>query len=114
MRSNAAARSAPSARTRLQVLPRAVTKAACVGSLACEAGPAGQASPRDRFVVSEYVQQVRAAPHRAFGTVISHKEEANLFWHYGTAAPPPAKPVSRGAGRTMLHKYHAPAVNHAG
>ena len=44
--------------------------------------------------------------------------EANLFRHYGisygTAGPPSGKPVSRGAGRTMLHKYHAPAVNHAG
>jgi hypothetical protein len=64
------------------------------------------------------VQQVRDAPHRASGTVMSHKEEANLFRHYGigygTAGPPSGKPVSRGAGRTMLHKYHAPAVNHAG
>lgn len=64
------------------------------------------------------VQQVRDAPHRASGTVMSHKEEANLFRHYGisygTAGPPSGKPVSRGAGRTMLHKYHAPAVIHAG
>ena len=64
------------------------------------------------------VQQVRDAPHRASGTVMSHKEEANLFRHYGIgygpAGPSAGKPVSRGAGRTMLHEYHAPVVNHAG
>jgi hypothetical protein len=32
MRSNAAAKSASSAHTRLQVLPRAVTKTACIAS----------------------------------------------------------------------------------
>jgi hypothetical protein len=35
---------------------------------------------------------------------MSHKEEANLFRHYGigygTAGPLSGKPVSRGAGRT--------------
>jgi PRC-barrel domain len=59
------------------------------------------------------VQQVRDAPHRASGTGMSHKEEANLFRHYGigsgTAGPLSGKPVSRGAGRTMLHKFYAPA-----
>ena len=61
-------------------------------------------------------QQVREAPHRVSGTVMSHKEEANLFRHYGishgTAGPSAGKAVSRGAGRTMLHRCHAAAVNH--
>ena len=90
------------------------------------AGPGGDSDaveiggpPAAQVEMAPYsVQQVRDAPHRASGTVMSHKEEANLFRHYGisygTAGPPSGKPVSRGAGRTMLHKYHAPAVNHAG
>ncbi len=45
------------------------------------------------------VQQVRDAPHRASGTGMSHKEEANLFRHYGigsgTAGPLSGQPVSR-------------------
>ena len=81
--------------------------------------PLGTAECDDRSLRIPYsAQQVKDAPHRASGTVMSHKEEANLFRHYGisygTAAPPAGKPVSHGAGRTMLHKYHAPAVNHAG
>lgn len=81
--------------------------------------PLAKAECDDRSLRIPYsVQQVRDAPHRASGTVMSHKEEANLFRHYGisygTAGPPSGKPVSRGAGRTMLHKYLAPAVNQAG
>ena len=60
------------------------------------------------------VQELWDAPHRAPGTAMSHKEEANLFWHYGVgygfAGPSAGKAASpggrtRGAGRTMLHKY---------
>jgi hypothetical protein len=60
------------------------------------------------------VQELRDAPHRAPSTAMSHKEEANLFRHfsvgYGSAGPSAGKAASpggrtRGAGRTMLHKY---------
>lgn len=59
-------------------------------------------------------QELRDAPHRVPGTAMSHKEEANLFRHYGVshgfAGPSAGKTASpggrtRGAGRTMLHKY---------
>jgi hypothetical protein len=60
------------------------------------------------------IQELRDAPHRAPGTAMSHKEEANLFRHYGVghgfARPSAGKAASqggrtRGAGRTMLHEY---------
>ena len=57
---------------------------------------------------------------------MSHKEEANLFWHYGassgSAGPSAGKSVTqgqtaagrtRGTGRTMLHKYTAPSTSKA-
>jgi hypothetical protein len=60
-------------------------------------------------------------------SVMSHKEEANRFRYYGigygAARPLAGKPIprgqsasgrTRGAGRTMLHRYAAPAVNHTG
>jgi sporulation protein YlmC with PRC-barrel domain len=59
-------------------------------------------------------QELRDAPHRAPGTAMSHKEEANLFRHYGVghgsagpSAGKAASPGSRtsGVGRTMLHRY---------
>ena len=69
------------------------------------------------------IQEIRDAPHRPFGTVMSHKEEANLFRHYGvsydSAGSPAGKPASpgrtmfgrtRGASRTMLHKYTVPSA----
>ena len=66
------------------------------------------------------VQELRDAPHRAPGTAMSHKEEANLFRHfgigYGFAGPSAGKTASpggrtRGAGRTMLHKYAVSSAN---
>lgn len=65
------------------------------------------------------VQELRDAPHRAPGTVMSHKEEANLFRHYsgyGFAGPSAGKAASlggrtRGTGRTMLHKYAVSSAN---
>jgi hypothetical protein len=59
-------------------------------------------------------QELRDAPHRAPGTAMSHKEEANLFRHYGvdhrSAGPSAGKAASpggrtHGVARTMLHKY---------
>jgi PRC-barrel domain len=90
--------------------------------------PLGRAECDDRSLRIPYsVQQIRDAPHRASGTMMSHKEEANLFRHYGigygTAAPSAGEAVSRGrpaagrnrgAGRIMLHKYAAPATDNAG
>jgi PRC-barrel domain len=60
--------------------------------------------------------ELRNAPHRAPGIMMSHKEEANLFSYYGfsggaalQSASGPAGPrhagSGHGAGRTMLHKY---------
>jgi len=65
-------------------------------------------------------QELRTAPHRAPGTAMSHKEEANLFRHYGvgygSARPPVGKAAlsgghARGAGRNMLHRYAASSAN---
>jgi len=68
------------------------------------------------------VQEVKAAPHRAPGAVMSRKEEANLFRHYGASsgstAAPAGQPVTqgraRGTGRTMLHKHTAPSASPCG
>ena len=87
--------------------------------------PLTRAECDDRSLRIPYsVQEVRDAPHRASGTVMSHKEEANLFRHYGagsgSAGPSAGKSVrqgrtaadrTRGTGRTMLHKYTAPSAN---
>ena len=84
--------------------------------------PLTRAERSDRSLRIPYgTQEIRAAPHRAPGTVMSRKEEANLFRHYGagdgSAAPSAGNPAShsrvvsgraRGAGRTMLHKYAVP------
>jgi hypothetical protein len=53
------------------------------------------------------VQEIRNAPHRASSTVMSHKEEANLFRYYGVSYGSAASPAgkSREARRTMLHKH---------
>jgi len=64
------------------------------------------------------IEEIRGAPHRAFAGVMSHKEEASLFRHYGvtydSAGSPAGKPASagrtlagrsRGSSRIMLHKY---------
>jgi hypothetical protein len=81
--------------------------------------PLAGAEHDDRSLSVPYgTQEIRNAPHRAPGTMMSHKEEANLFRYYGfsggSAGPPAGKPASpgragsgraRGAGRTMLHKY---------
>jgi PRC-barrel domain protein len=61
-------------------------------------------------------RELRNAPHRAPGIMMTHKEEANLFRYYGfsggSAGPLAGKPAGprqagsgHGAGRTMLHKY---------
>ena len=87
--------------------------------------PLTRAEHDDRSLRIPYgTQEIRDAPHRAPGTMMSHKEEANLFRHYGvsdgSAAPSAGDPVShsrtvsghaRGAGRTMLHKYAVPSAN---
>jgi sporulation protein YlmC with PRC-barrel domain len=76
----------------------------------------------DRSIRIPYsVQEVKAAPHRAPGAVMSHKEEANLFRHYGASSGSAGAPAgqtvrqgrARGTGRTMLHKYTAPFVRQA-
>jgi PRC-barrel domain len=61
-------------------------------------------------------RELRNAPHRAPGIMMSHKEETNLFRYYGfsggsarpsagTPAGPRRAGSDHGAGRTMLHKY---------
>jgi hypothetical protein len=66
------------------------------------------------------VQELRNAPHRAPSTAMSHKEEVNLFRHYGvgdgSAGPSAGRAASpgggtRGVGRTMLHKYAVSSAN---
>jgi PRC-barrel domain len=66
------------------------------------------------------VGEIRSAPHRAPSSAMSHKEEANLFRYYGvsygSARPSAGKAASprghtRGAARTMLHRYGAPSAN---
>jgi hypothetical protein len=66
------------------------------------------------------VEELRNAPHRSPGTAMSHKEEANLFRHYGVgygpAGPPAGRAASpggrtRGASRTMLHRYAESSAN---
>ncbi|HEX7164432.1 MAG TPA: PRC-barrel domain-containing protein [Trebonia sp.] len=90
--------------------------------------PLTRAECDDRSLRIPYsVQEVRDAPHRASGAVMSRKEEANLFRHYGansgSAGPSAGKSVTqgrtaagrtRGTGRTMLHKYTAPSASKAG
>lgn len=69
-------------------------------------------------------QEMKDAPHRTSGIMMSHKEEANLFRYYGVSydstGSPAGKPASagrdvsgrtRGTGRTMLHRYAAPPTN---
>lgn len=87
--------------------------------------PLARAEQDDRSLRIPYsIQEIRDAPHRTFGTVMSHKEEANLFRHYGvsydsagsSAGKPssPGRTVSgrtRGASRTMLHKYAVPSAD---
>jgi sporulation protein YlmC with PRC-barrel domain len=89
--------------------------------------PLAWAECDDRSLRVPYsVQEVRDAPHRASGAMMSRKEEANLFRHYGArsgpAGPSAGKPVAQGrtaadrtggAGRTMLHKYTAPSASRA-
>ena len=89
--------------------------------------PLTRAECDDRSLRIPYsVQEVRDAPHRASGTVMSRKEEANLFRHYGasssSAGPSAGKSVTqgraavgrtRGTGRTVLHKYTAPSASKA-
>ena len=66
-------------------------------------------------------QEVKAAPHRAPGAVMSRKEEANLFRHYGASSGSAGAPAgqlvtqgrARGTGRTMLHKCTAPSASQA-
>jgi PRC-barrel domain len=63
-------------------------------------------------------RELRNAPHRAPGIMMSHKEESNLFRYYGfsggfarpsagKSAGPRRAESAHGAGRTMLHKYTA-------
>jgi hypothetical protein len=87
--------------------------------------PLTTAEHDDRSLRIQYsVQEIRDAPHRASGTVMSHKEEANLFRHYGvsydSAGPSAGKPASpgrtvsghtHGAARTMLHKHAVSSAN---
>ena len=87
--------------------------------------PLTRAEHNDRSLRIPYgTQEIRDAPHRASGTVMSHKEEANLFRHYGvsygSAGPSAGKGASHsrtvsgrahGAGRIMLHKYAVPSTN---
>jgi PRC-barrel domain len=83
--------------------------------------PLARAECDDRSLHIPYsVQEIRNAPHRASDAVMSHKEEANLFRHYGASSgsdgPSAGKPVTQsrtsvghthGTSRTMLHKYTA-------
>lgn len=83
--------------------------------------PLTAAEHDDRSLRIPYsVQEVRDAPHRAVGTAMSRKEEANLFRHYGVgygsagasagkAASPGGR--TRGVGRTMLHEYAVSSAN---
>jgi sporulation protein YlmC with PRC-barrel domain len=89
--------------------------------------PLTRAECDDRSLRIPYsVQEVRDAPHRAPGAMMSHKEEANLFRHYGansgSARPSVNKSVTqgrtavghtRGTGRTMLHKHTTPSASKA-
>src|SRR5579871_6326003 len=78
-----------------------------------------------RLVVHS-TRRIRDAPHRAPGAVMSCKEEANLFRHYGAGSgsggPSAGKAAAqsrtsagriRGTGRTMLHKYAVPSAGKA-
>lgn len=79
--------------------------------------PLGGAEHNDCSLRVPYgTRELRNAPHRAPGMLMSHKEEANLFSYYGfsggSARLPAGKPEGprqagsgHGAGRTMLHKY---------
>jgi PRC-barrel domain len=83
--------------------------------------PLTAAEHDDRSLRIPYsAQDLRNAPHRAAGTALSRKEEANLFRHYGVgygaAGPSAGRAASpgggtRGAGRTMLHKHAVPSAN---
>jgi sporulation protein YlmC with PRC-barrel domain len=89
--------------------------------------PLAWAECDDRSLRIPYsVQEVRDAPHRAAGAVMSRKEEANLFRHYGarsgSAGPSAGKSVTQGqsaagrtrrTARTMLHKYTARSASQA-
>jgi hypothetical protein len=89
--------------------------------------PLARAECDDRSLRIPYsVQEIRNAPHRAPGAVMSRKEEANLFRHYdassGSDGPSAGKPAAQsrtsagrtcGTGRTMLHKYTAPSAGKA-
>lgn len=76
-----------------EVRDEAGARASSAGRLASTANKPGNAGPGVR------PEQVRNAPHRVSGTGMSHKEEANLFRHYGigsgTAGPLSGQPVSR-------------------
>jgi len=88
--------------------------------------PLTRATRDNRCLLIPYgAQEIRDAPHRVPGIAMSHKEEANLFRHYGVSygsAGAPRKPAgpgravsgrTRGSSRTMLHK-HAGFVSGSG
>jgi hypothetical protein len=83
--------------------------------------PLTAAEHDDRSLRIPYsAQELRDAPHRAPGTAMGRKEEANLFRYYGVGYGAGGPSAGRGTapdghtcggGRTMLHEHAVPSAN---